>query len=299
MEIRQLEYFVTCVREGSLTKAAEALYTSQPHVSQVIGTLENELGAQLFRRGRGGIMLTKEGEQILFYAENILKNASLIRETVEARPRQELRIAANPSSRMARRTAYFFENEKDNITDLLYTECGVEEMTELVAARQYDLGFLFVPDTKRTAFQQIIEKRRLRFHPLLTSGLVIYCGPKNPLYGKPSVTTEELDGMSCIQMEDDFFAVEDILMEDIALRKRKAGLRKTVRTNSNRLIARMLKETELINIGSYWSKSTAGMEMVKMTPVEGYEDRILFGYIEKEGVPRPEEAETFLRMLQK
>ena len=47
MELRQLEYFLECARRGSLTRAVEALYTTQPHVSQVIRALERELGAAL------------------------------------------------------------------------------------------------------------------------------------------------------------------------------------------------------------------------------------------------------------
>ena len=54
MELQQLQYFLTCAQEGSVTKAAEALYTSQPHVSQVIKTLENELGVVLFHRSASG-----------------------------------------------------------------------------------------------------------------------------------------------------------------------------------------------------------------------------------------------------
>ena len=33
MELHQLSYFLTCARCGSLTAAAEELYTTQPHVS--------------------------------------------------------------------------------------------------------------------------------------------------------------------------------------------------------------------------------------------------------------------------
>ena len=45
MELRQLDYFLTCARCGSLTAAAEVLYTTQPHVSMVIRELEKELHA--------------------------------------------------------------------------------------------------------------------------------------------------------------------------------------------------------------------------------------------------------------
>ena len=81
MELRQLEYFLECAQRGSLTRAAEALYTTQPHVSQVIRALERELGVALFRRTGSGIVLTEDGERIRFYAENAVKNAALIRDT--------------------------------------------------------------------------------------------------------------------------------------------------------------------------------------------------------------------------
>ena len=50
MELRHLQYFLACARCGSLTMAAEELFTTQPHVSMVIRDLEQELGARLFTR---------------------------------------------------------------------------------------------------------------------------------------------------------------------------------------------------------------------------------------------------------
>ena len=57
MEIRQLECFLACVRNRSLTLAAEELYMTQPHVSQIIKGLEQELGVQLFHRKAKGVEL--------------------------------------------------------------------------------------------------------------------------------------------------------------------------------------------------------------------------------------------------
>ena len=44
MDLQQLQYFITCIEKGSLTKAAEELFTTQPRVSQVIRSMERELG---------------------------------------------------------------------------------------------------------------------------------------------------------------------------------------------------------------------------------------------------------------
>ena len=47
MDMKQLEFFVTACERGSLSKAAECLYTSQPNISKNIRRLERELGRPL------------------------------------------------------------------------------------------------------------------------------------------------------------------------------------------------------------------------------------------------------------
>lgn len=72
MELQQLQYFVTTVQAGSVTKAAEILYISQPALSQTLRRLEKELGFSLFERRHAGIHLTLGGEVIYQGAEWIL-----------------------------------------------------------------------------------------------------------------------------------------------------------------------------------------------------------------------------------
>ena len=47
MDIKQLEFFSVACEKGSLSQAAACLYTSQPHISKTIRTLENQLGRPL------------------------------------------------------------------------------------------------------------------------------------------------------------------------------------------------------------------------------------------------------------
>ncbi|MBQ9648128.1 MAG: LysR family transcriptional regulator [Oscillospiraceae bacterium] len=64
MTIRQLEYFCAVVEEKSVSAAARKLHVAQPPISRQIGLLEQELGAQLFRRGNKGMMLTDAGQSL-------------------------------------------------------------------------------------------------------------------------------------------------------------------------------------------------------------------------------------------
>ncbi len=66
--------FYTVAKCGSLTKAAEELYISQPAVSQAIKQLETQLGGQLFNRTHKGMELTETGgKQIFDTVEKALK----------------------------------------------------------------------------------------------------------------------------------------------------------------------------------------------------------------------------------
>ncbi len=72
MEIGQLRAFVVAAREKSFTRAAEALYVTQPSVTARIQTLELEMKVPLFLRKGRTIELTESGKVFLPYAERAL-----------------------------------------------------------------------------------------------------------------------------------------------------------------------------------------------------------------------------------
>ena len=72
MQIKQLEVFVQVARLKSFSKAAEALYLTQPTISAHISALENELGTKLVVRSTKEIQLTATGSVLYSYANQIL-----------------------------------------------------------------------------------------------------------------------------------------------------------------------------------------------------------------------------------
>lgn len=297
MELRQLEYFLRCAEKGSLTQAAEALYTTQPHVSQVIRALERELGVSLFRRTGAGVALTDDGERIRFYAENAVKNAALIQETARDHRGETLRIAANPSSRLASLAGEYFCSPAAEGLTMQYTECGIEQMADLLQHRQYDLGFIFMPENKRPALVHLAERRHLLYTPLLQSDLVVHSGPKSRFYGRESVSPEELNGCECIQMEDDFFSLEELLTEHPAFNSGKWALKKLIRTNSDHLMLDMLRTTSLCNLGSYWLRDNGGENPLSRAVVEGFQGRVSFGRLQLDNRLLNAPAKRFLDVL--
>jgi DNA-binding transcriptional LysR family regulator len=79
MELRQLEYFAAVARHKHFTRAAEALYVTQPTLSQQIRRLEAELGLALLRRTSRGVELTAAGADLLVHAERVLSEVAAAR----------------------------------------------------------------------------------------------------------------------------------------------------------------------------------------------------------------------------
>lgn len=65
MNLRQLQYFVAVVEEGSFTHAAQRLFVAQPSLSKQLAALEAELGGSLLERLPRGIRLTPSGRAFL------------------------------------------------------------------------------------------------------------------------------------------------------------------------------------------------------------------------------------------
>ena len=71
MTLTQMNYIITISETGSLNKAAEALYISQPSLTNAVKELEKELGIIIFNRSGRGVTLTNDGTEFLMYARQI------------------------------------------------------------------------------------------------------------------------------------------------------------------------------------------------------------------------------------
>lgn len=79
MQLHQLEYFVTVVEYGSISRAAAALHMAQPSVSKQLALLEKSLGQRLLERTGRGVTPTEAGRALLDHARTILNAAAQAR----------------------------------------------------------------------------------------------------------------------------------------------------------------------------------------------------------------------------
>lgn len=185
MELRQLESLCAVVKTGSFSRAAEALFITQPAVSLHIRALERELGAVLFERAGRGVRLTHEGELLHEYAALILQLSEEARQAVnETASGQKGRVVVGAGA-----TTTIF-TLPPALQALRAGHPGIEvilrsgtsrEVASMVRAGEVDLGLVTSP----------VGERDLVSKALLEEKVIAIVGREHRLSATPSTTLAE------------------------------------------------------------------------------------------------------------
>ncbi len=142
--------FYTVAKCGSLTKAAEELYISQPAVSQSVKQLENQLGISLFNRTHRGMELSAQGGKVIFSkVEEALKLFNEAQTLVA-----QLKTSATGNIRIGASDTIFEYFLADKIVEFHEKYPGVKiellsgitpETVEDLKAGKCDVGFVNLP----------------------------------------------------------------------------------------------------------------------------------------------------------
>ncbi len=196
IRLRQLEAFRAVMHAASVTQAAEVLRISQPAVSRLIASLEQDLGFALFSRRRGRLLPTPESTFLLGEVERAISNLDhigQIAEDIRNRRTGHLQIACLPgfaTSLLPRVVARFLAQRPD-VTISLQPRHN-QRVQEWIMAQQYDVGFSEKP-LDHPAVES--ETLRVRCVCILPKG--------HPLAAREVLTPNDLDGLPMIAMNRD------------------------------------------------------------------------------------------------
>ena len=84
MTLQQIHYVLAIAETGSMNRAAESLFISQPALTKALRELEAEIGITVFRRSSRGVIPTDEGSEFLTNARQLYQQYDLIMERYTA-----------------------------------------------------------------------------------------------------------------------------------------------------------------------------------------------------------------------
>ncbi len=193
MEIRVLRYFLTVVREQSITKASEVLHITQPTLSRQLAQLEEEVGVRLFERGARRITLTNEGLLLRRRAEEILQLVDKTeRELIEQEEQIEGTITIGggelASVSVLPRLVSSFRERYPRVRFDLYTATA-DHVKDQMDRGLVDIGLLLEPiDIEKYDF----------IRPDIKERWVVLMPPDAPLASEEAVTAEQLSTVPLI-----------------------------------------------------------------------------------------------------
>jgi len=195
MEIRILKYFLTVVREESITRAADVLHITQPTLSRQLAQMEDEVGVKLFERGTRKISLTSEGILLRRRAEEIIE---LVDKTEKELLEQEELIDGEISIGCGELHAVqvlpdlfdSFSKRFPLVRYNIYTG-NADQIKERIDRGLLDIGLLLEPiDIEKYDFVRLPIRERW----------VVLMRPDDPLAEKEGVTAKDLAALPVIMV---------------------------------------------------------------------------------------------------
>lgn len=193
MEIRVLRYFLTVVREESITKASEVLHITQPTLSRQLAQMEEEIGVKLFDRGTRKIKLTNEGILLRRRAEEILQLVDKTeKELIEQEEQVEGKISIGcgeiASVQLLPELFRNFHQKYPRVTFDIFTATA-DLVKEQMDRGLLDLGLLLEPiDMEKYDFVRMDMKEKW----------IVLMPPNAPLVEKEFVTANDLSEVPLI-----------------------------------------------------------------------------------------------------
>jgi len=194
IQLMQVEGFLEIARRGSVSRAAEALFITQPTLTARLRQLERELGTPLFLRTPHGMRLTDAGRAWVPFAERALRALVDGRDALQqvmTASAGHLMIAAAPAV-----STYI-------LPELLERFVSAHPRVEVSVRTGHseDVVELVLRDEVQIGLGRAIRHPDLELRPFHTEDLVLVCAPDHAFTQQAAVTMAEVAGQKLITFD--------------------------------------------------------------------------------------------------
>lgn len=216
MTLMQLRYAIMVADTGTITEAASKLYISQPSLTNAIHELEKEMNIVIFNRTNKGITISREGEEFLGYARQVLEQASILEDKYKSGNggKKQYCISTQHYSFAVNAFVDLIKKYGQEEYDFSLRETQTYEIIDDVAKLRSEIGLLFINDFNEAVISKILKSQELEFHELYVAKPHVFISSKHPLAGKQIITNDELQEYPYLSFEqgehNSFYFSEEI-----------------------------------------------------------------------------------------
>lgn len=227
MTLQQLKYIITVAETGTITEAANKLYISQPSLTNAIHELEKEMNIIIFNRTNKGISISKEGEDFLGYARQVLEQAAILEDKYKGNNggKKKFCVSTQHYSFAVNAFVDLIKKFGQDEYDFSLRETQTYEIIEDVARMRSEIGILFLNNFNEKVITKILKSHDLEFHQLFVASPHVFISRKHPLAQNEVITNEELEQYPYLSFEqgehNSFYFSEEIFSES----ERKKNIR--------------------------------------------------------------------------
>ncbi len=303
MTIQQLKYIIGVSETGSINKAAESLYVSQPSLTAAIKDVENEFNITIFNRSSKGITLTSEGKEFIQYGRQIYAQYDNLLERFgdAGRSKRKKHFAVSTQHYSFAVKSFVEMVKKIDTTEYEFAINETRTLTiiEDVSTGRSEIGILFLSDFNRKAMTKLFNSNDLVFEKLITCDAYVYLWKKHPLAKEKSITFDQLKDYPCLSFDQNasaaFYYAEEILTENeypkmIKTTDRATNLNLMVGLNAYTLCSGIICQE--LNGGDFVA---VPFEADK----ENKNSRMEIGYVTKKNIILSQTGEDYLNELKK
>lgn len=234
MTLVQMKYIITIAETGSLNKAAEALFVSQPSLTNAVKELEKELGITIFYRSGRGVTLTNDGAEFLMYARQIYGQYESVLEKYGEGGSYKKKFGVTTQHYSFAVKAFVDIAQEFDMSEyeLAIRETKTADVISDVSTMKSEVGVLYLSDFNRKALQKLLHSANLEFHHLIDCQAYVYLWKDHPLAKETTIRYSQLENYPCLSFEQgengNFYLAEEILSTNEYSRTVKATDRATM-----------------------------------------------------------------------
>ena len=190
MTLQQIRYMITIAETGSLGKAAEKLFVSQPSLTNALKELEKELSMALFYRTTKGVTLTTDGMRFLPYARQVQAQYLNLMEEFGKIEKRKTSFGVSTQHYSFAVKAFVEMTRHVDVAEyeLAIRETRTQEVIRDVASLRSEIGVIYLNEANRRPLEKLLNAEGLLFHHLTDCSAFVYLWKGHPLAGKNSIT---------------------------------------------------------------------------------------------------------------